>query len=47
MKRVVVTGMAGVTALGNSWQAIKPRLQACRNAVVQMAEWEELSLIHI
>ena len=41
MKRVVVTGMAGVTALGNSWQAIKPRLQACRNAVVQMAEWEE------
>ena len=41
MKRVVVTGMAGITALGSSWQEVQPRLQACRNAVVRMAAWDE------
>ena len=41
MNRVVVTGMAGITALGSSWQEVQPRLQACRNAVVRMAAWDE------
>lgn len=39
MKRVVVTGMAGVTAFGNEWPAIRERLQAGRSAVVTMEEW--------
>ncbi|WOE85944.1 beta-ketoacyl-ACP synthase [Aeromonas veronii] len=38
-RRVVVTGMAGVTAFGNDWASVKPRLQAGRNAVVTMHEW--------
>ncbi|XEI32171.1 beta-ketoacyl-ACP synthase [Aeromonas veronii] len=38
-RRVVVTGMAGVTAFGNDWASVKARLQAGRNAVVTMHEW--------
>lgn len=39
MKRVVVTGMAGVTAFGNDWQSVGPRLREERNAVCEMPEW--------
>ncbi|MGY3857450.1 beta-ketoacyl-ACP synthase [Aeromonas intestinalis] len=39
MKRVVVTGMAGVTAFGNDWQSVGPRLKDERNAVREMPEW--------
>jgi 3-oxoacyl-[acyl-carrier-protein] synthase II len=38
-RRVVVTGMAGVTAFGNDWQSVGPRLKAERNGVCQMPEW--------
>lgn len=41
MKRVVVTGMAGVTAFGNDWPGIRERMKAGRSAVVRMAEWED------
>jgi 3-oxoacyl-[acyl-carrier-protein] synthase II len=40
MKRVVVTGMGGVTALGSSWPAILARLRARENATQFMSEWE-------
>ncbi len=40
MKRVVVTGMAGVTAFGNEWPSIRERMQAGRSAVVTMPEWD-------
>lgn len=40
MKRVVVTGMAGVTALGSTWQEIEPRIRQGRNAVRLMPEWD-------
>ena len=40
MKRVVVTGMAGITALGNRWQDIEIRLRQGRNAVRRMPEWD-------
>lgn len=43
MRRVVVTGMGGVTALGASWPEIEARLRAGRNAVRYMAEWERYS----
>ena len=39
MKRVVVTGMAGVTAFGQDWPSVRAKLQAGRNAVVSMPEW--------
>ena len=38
-RRVVVTGMSGVTALGDTWSAIEPALRARRNAVRAMHEW--------
>lgn len=40
MRRVVVTGMGGVTAFGNSWPEISARIKAGRNAVRKMPEWQ-------
>jgi 3-oxoacyl-[acyl-carrier-protein] synthase II len=40
MKRVVVTGMAGVTALGTSWPEIHSRLRARENVTRYMKDWE-------
>ncbi|TPG55780.1 beta-ketoacyl-ACP synthase [Ewingella americana] len=37
--RVVVTGMKGITAFGQHWEAISPRLQRGENAVRHMDEW--------
>ncbi len=39
MKRVVVTGMAGITALGDNWERIESNLRLGRNAVRRMSEW--------
>ena len=35
-RRVVVTGVAGISPLGNDWQSIYAQLRACRNAVRRM-----------
>ncbi|MDQ6645705.1 MAG: beta-ketoacyl-ACP synthase [Pseudomonadota bacterium] len=40
MKRVVITGMGGVTALGQDWGQIEARLRAGRNAARRMPEWD-------
>ena len=40
MRRVVVTGMAGITALGDSWEKVEQRLRSGRNAVRRMPEWD-------
>ena len=40
-RRVVVTGMSGVTAFGNDWQAIEPKLRACENATQYMPSYEQ------
>lgn len=40
MRRVVVTGMAGITALGNTWQEIEPKLRAGCTGVRRMPEWD-------
>ncbi|KGT95596.1 3-oxoacyl-ACP synthase [Erwinia typographi] len=40
MRRVVVTGMGGVTAFGNDWPSISARMRAGRNAVRRMPEWQ-------
>jgi len=40
MRRVVVTGMGGICALGSNWPAIEAGLRACRNAVRVMPAWD-------
>ncbi len=40
MKRVVITGMAGITALGSEWSDIQRRLMNKKNAVRYMPEWD-------
>lgn len=39
--RVVVTGMSGVTAFGNDWKNIEPKLRACENATQYMTSYEQ------
>ncbi|AIR69979.1 MULTISPECIES: beta-ketoacyl-ACP synthase [Dickeya] len=40
MRRVVVTGMGGVTAFGDNWDQVAGGLLAGRNAVRSMPEWQ-------
>ncbi|MCH8686360.1 beta-ketoacyl-ACP synthase [Pedomonas mirosovicensis] len=40
MRRVVVTGMGGVSPIGNGWQAMEAGLRALKNGVRYMPEWE-------
>jgi 3-oxoacyl-[acyl-carrier-protein] synthase II len=44
--RVVVTGMGGVTSLGDSWAEIEKRLRARQNAVQRMNEWDRYEMMH-
>jgi 3-oxoacyl-[acyl-carrier-protein] synthase II len=39
--RVVVTGMAGISPIGNDWATVRDRLGSYRNAIVHMKEWED------
>lgn len=39
-KRVVVTGMGGITALGDQWDAIESRLRAGNNGVQRIPDWD-------
>ncbi|GAB7268828.1 MULTISPECIES: beta-ketoacyl-ACP synthase [Dickeya] len=40
MRRVVVTGMGGITAFGDNWEQVASGLLAGRNAVRKMPEWQ-------
>ncbi|HAS6052239.1 beta-ketoacyl-ACP synthase [Vibrio vulnificus] len=40
-RRVVVTGMSGVTAFGNDWQSIEPKLRALENATQFMENYQQ------
>lgn len=40
MRRVVVTGMSGVCALGSDWQQVSANMRARRSAVRAMPEWD-------
>mgnify|MGYP001648620050 FL=1 len=40
MKRVVVTGVGGISSLGRDWPTIQARLASYRNAVRHMPEWD-------
>ena len=46
MRRVVVTGMGGVTAIGTRWDEIEAALRGGRNAVRSMPEWDYFSSLH-
>ena len=46
MKRVVITGMGGVTALGDNWEAVETRLRNGRNAVRTMPEWAHFDMLN-
>lgn len=39
MKRVVITGMAGISALGSEWTAIQQAFQSGRSAIRAMPDW--------
>ena len=41
MKRVVVTGMAGISPIGGDWQSIRSRLEAFDTGIVHMDEWDQ------
>ncbi len=38
-RRVAITGMAGISPLGNDWTTILSRLASYRNAIVRMQDW--------
>ncbi|HEX9446504.1 MAG TPA: beta-ketoacyl synthase N-terminal-like domain-containing protein, partial [Dongiaceae bacterium] len=40
MRRVVVTGIGGITALGDNWPAIRARLERGETAIRYMQDWE-------
>jgi 3-oxoacyl-[acyl-carrier-protein] synthase II len=42
-RRVVVTGMAGITSLGQTWEEIEGNLRAGASGVQRMADWERYS----
>jgi 3-oxoacyl-[acyl-carrier-protein] synthase II len=41
MKRVVVTGMAGFSPIGNDWPAIRERLQTMQTGIQRIAAWDK------
>ncbi len=41
MKRVVVTGMAGISPIGNDWQQVSARLKAQHTGIKHMQEWDK------
>jgi 3-oxoacyl-[acyl-carrier-protein] synthase II len=43
MRRVVVTGMGGISALGDSWEQIEAAFRAGQNAVRYMTEWDRFA----
>lgn len=45
-KRVVITGMGGITALGENWETIKAGLLKKENAVQTMNEWQVYNGLH-
>ncbi len=46
MRRVVVTGMGGITALGSDWPTVREHLSSGRTGVRRMETWERYEDIH-
>lgn len=45
-RRVVITGMGGVTALGDNWPTVAAALKRLENAVRYMPEWDVYDGLH-
>ncbi|MFJ3045511.1 beta-ketoacyl-ACP synthase [Herbaspirillum chlorophenolicum] len=45
-RRVVVTGMAGISPIGNDWASALAHLKTFRNAVQRMPGWDEYTGLH-
>ncbi len=43
MKRVVVTGMAGISSLGSDWPTIEANLRAGASGIRRMADWDQFA----
>jgi len=43
MRRVVITGMGGVTSLGNDWETVRSNFEAGKTGIRRMAEWDRYS----
>ncbi len=43
MKRVVVTGMAGITSLGSDWPTIAANFKAGKSGIRRMDEWDRFT----
>jgi 3-oxoacyl-[acyl-carrier-protein] synthase II len=43
MKRVVVTGMAGITSLGSDWASIEANFSSNRSGIRRMDEWDRFT----
>lgn len=41
MKRVVVTGMAAITPIGNDWETVAQRLKSQTTGIQRMADWDK------
>ncbi len=41
MKRVVITGMAAITPLGNDWESVAKKLKALVTGIKKMNDWEQ------
>lgn len=46
MKRVVITGMAGITSLGDDWDAIEAAIRAGCSGVRRMQAWDRYQALH-
>lgn len=46
MHRVVVTGMGGITPLGEGWDDIAQSIRAGRNAIRHMDDWDRYESLH-
>lgn len=46
MRRVAVTGMAGISPVGNDWPTVQARLATGRNAVRRIAAWAEYEALN-
>ena len=41
MKRVVVTGMAGISPIGSDWKPVRHRLEKMDTGIVRMDDWDQ------
>jgi len=46
MKRVVITGMGGLTPLGQNWADIEAAMRGKRNAVQYITQWDRFATLH-